>query len=91
MLNDTERQISVAATSTRSSPAKTLSQLSPYTIFIFEVPGVAVVAIYCWASFNFYGMKFFSTFWLIDSHTISSRHNYSVSKLKYLCLERPVE
>lgn len=42
----------------------------------YEVPDVAAIAIYNFASFNIYGIQFFNTFWSADFRTILSEHLY---------------
>lgn len=46
MLNGIERQMSIAATLTSSSPDETFSQLNPYTRFTFELSDVAANAFF---------------------------------------------
>lgn len=66
MLNDDERQISIAATSYSSSRTETPSQLNRYALITFELPGVTAISIQ-----RLTLDLVFETFWLFDCRTMS--------------------
>lgn len=79
MLSDAKRQIPIATTSANSSLVKTFFQFNPYTMLMFELSDFTMIIICCPATFNIDGFQLFSTFWLIDCHTVPSRY-YTITK-----------